>query len=149
MLVIGVLHQKYGKLYSLLKNSRTLAPELVISWLDLFVSLKNSEYMDCTCYVLYYAFLRCSLCFVLCSSTRLVTDFNYCKLSCRNKGILFVAIDHNRPLSEQGPFDIVLQKVIIFPALNFLFHFSFLEEKTTQKKLNVLCSLFIVLHHVF
>lgn len=29
----------------------------------------------------------------------------------RNKGILFVAIDHTRPLSEQGPFDIVLHKV--------------------------------------
>ncbi|PON72589.1 Inositol-tetrakisphosphate 1-kinase [Trema orientale] len=28
----------------------------------------------------------------------------------RNKGILFVAIDHNRPLSDQGPFDIVLHK---------------------------------------
>lgn len=30
---------------------------------------------------------------------------------CRNKGILFVAIDQNRPLSDQGPFDIVLHKV--------------------------------------
>ncbi|CAH8272681.1 unnamed protein product [Arabidopsis lyrata] len=30
----------------------------------------------------------------------------------RNKGILFVAIDQNRPLSEQGPFDIVLHKQI-------------------------------------
>ncbi|XP_008785699.1 inositol-tetrakisphosphate 1-kinase 1-like isoform X2 [Phoenix dactylifera] len=29
----------------------------------------------------------------------------------RKKGILFVAIDHTRPLSEQGPFDIVLHKV--------------------------------------
>ncbi|KAF7800821.1 inositol-tetrakisphosphate 1-kinase 3-like isoform X1 [Senna tora] len=29
----------------------------------------------------------------------------------RNKGILFVAIDHNRPLSDQGPFDIVLHKL--------------------------------------
>ncbi|KAK3231154.1 hypothetical protein Dsin_003035 [Dipteronia sinensis] len=29
----------------------------------------------------------------------------------RNKGILFVAIDPQRPLSEQGPFDIVLQKL--------------------------------------
>ncbi|GFY85941.1 inositol 1,3,4-trisphosphate 5/6-kinase family protein [Actinidia rufa] len=28
----------------------------------------------------------------------------------RNKGITFVAIDPNRPLSEQGPFDIVLHK---------------------------------------
>ncbi|CAL5332588.1 unnamed protein product [Camellia sinensis] len=28
----------------------------------------------------------------------------------RNKGILFVAIDQNRPLSDQGPFDIVLHK---------------------------------------
>lgn len=29
----------------------------------------------------------------------------------RNKGILFVAIDHYRPLSDQGPFDIVLHKL--------------------------------------
>ncbi|CAL0305628.1 unnamed protein product [Lupinus luteus] len=29
----------------------------------------------------------------------------------RNKGILFVAIDDNRPLSDQGPFDIVLHKL--------------------------------------
>ncbi|KAH7524836.1 hypothetical protein FEM48_Zijuj06G0161300 [Ziziphus jujuba var. spinosa] len=29
----------------------------------------------------------------------------------RNKGILFVAIDHNRPLAEQGPFDVVLHKL--------------------------------------
>jgi len=30
---------------------------------------------------------------------------------CRKKGILFVAIDHKRPLSDQGPFDIVLHKL--------------------------------------
>ncbi|KAG8369151.1 hypothetical protein BUALT_Bualt15G0121500 [Buddleja alternifolia] len=30
----------------------------------------------------------------------------------RNKGILFVAIDQNRPLSDQGPFDIVLHKCV-------------------------------------
>ncbi|XP_059631190.1 inositol-tetrakisphosphate 1-kinase 3-like [Cornus florida] len=29
----------------------------------------------------------------------------------RNKGILFVAIDQHRPLSDQGPFDIVLHKL--------------------------------------
>ncbi|KAL3514331.1 hypothetical protein ACH5RR_027048 [Cinchona calisaya] len=29
----------------------------------------------------------------------------------RNKGIFFVAIDHTRPLSDQGPFDIVLHKL--------------------------------------
>nr|GME00313.1 inositol-tetrakisphosphate 1-kinase 3-like isoform X1 [Ipomoea batatas] len=29
----------------------------------------------------------------------------------RNKGILFVAIDESRPLSDQGPFDIVLHKL--------------------------------------
>ncbi|KAK3029130.1 hypothetical protein RJ639_038835 [Escallonia herrerae] len=29
----------------------------------------------------------------------------------RNKGILFVAIDQSRPLSDQGPFDIVLHKL--------------------------------------
>lgn len=29
----------------------------------------------------------------------------------RNKGILFVAIDHTKPLSDQGPFDVVLHKL--------------------------------------
>ncbi|KAL5559873.1 hypothetical protein UlMin_036084 [Ulmus minor] len=29
----------------------------------------------------------------------------------RKKGIIFVAIDHNRPLSDQGPFDILLHKL--------------------------------------
>ncbi|KAJ3674066.1 hypothetical protein LUZ60_006058 [Juncus effusus] len=29
----------------------------------------------------------------------------------RNKGILFVAIDQNRPLTEQGPFDVILHKL--------------------------------------
>ncbi|KAK1324195.1 Inositol-tetrakisphosphate 1-kinase 2 [Acorus calamus] len=29
----------------------------------------------------------------------------------RKKGIIFVAIDHHRPLSDQGPFDIVLHKL--------------------------------------
>ncbi|KAJ9175072.1 hypothetical protein P3X46_013655 [Hevea brasiliensis] len=29
----------------------------------------------------------------------------------RNKGILFVAIDLNRPLSDQGPFDVILHKL--------------------------------------
>ncbi|XAR52951.1 Inositol-tetrakisphosphate 1-kinase [Bertholletia excelsa] len=29
----------------------------------------------------------------------------------RNKGILFVAIDRNRPLSDQGPFDVLLHKL--------------------------------------
>ncbi|KAG5526255.1 hypothetical protein RHGRI_032515 [Rhododendron griersonianum] len=31
----------------------------------------------------------------------------------RNKGIFFVAIDRSRPLSDQGPFDVVLHKVVI------------------------------------
>lgn len=35
------------------------------------------------------------------------------KIWCRKKGILFVAIDQNRPLSDQGPFDIVLHKVSV------------------------------------
>jgi inositol-1,3,4-trisphosphate 5/6-kinase/inositol-tetrakisphosphate 1-kinase len=35
----------------------------------------------------------------------------------RNKGILFVAIDQNKPLSEQGPFDIVLHKVSFIGSL--------------------------------
>ncbi|KAL8490307.1 hypothetical protein ACS0TY_025998 [Phlomoides rotata] len=29
----------------------------------------------------------------------------------RSKGIVFVAIDHNKPLSDQGPFDVVLHKL--------------------------------------
>lgn len=32
---------------------------------------------------------------------------------CRSKGITFVAIDTNRPLLDQGPFDIVLHKVSV------------------------------------
>lgn len=35
----------------------------------------------------------------------------FLKISRRKKGILFVAIDQNRPLSDQGPFDIVLHKL--------------------------------------
>ncbi|KAG5526257.1 hypothetical protein RHGRI_032515 [Rhododendron griersonianum] len=31
----------------------------------------------------------------------------------RNKGIFFVAIDRSRPLSDQGPFDVVLHKVCV------------------------------------
>nr|KYP70133.1 Inositol-tetrakisphosphate 1-kinase 2 [Cajanus cajan] len=55
-------------------------------------------------------------------TTKKIKSFLQPKLEglARNKGILFVAVDHNRPLSDQGPFDIVLHKVIIFPALNFL-----------------------------
>lgn len=48
----------------------------------------------------------------------------------RNKGILFVAIDQNRPLSDQGPFDIVLHKVwkdFSFPwTVSFPFFFVWL-----------------------
>lgn len=36
-----------------------------------------------------------------------------CYLHCRNKGIFFVAIDRSRPLSDQGPFDVVLHKVCV------------------------------------
>lgn len=39
---------------------------------------------------------------------------NLAHLLCRSKGILFVAIDQSKPLSDQGPFDIVLHKVPIF-----------------------------------
>lgn len=38
-------------------------------------------------------------------------DCNFDCVQCRNKGIYFVAIDQTRPLSDQGPFDIVLHKV--------------------------------------
>jgi hypothetical protein len=51
------------------------------------------------------------------------------KMYCRKKGIQFVAIDQKLPLSDQGPFDIVLHKVsymeyillcsCIFCLLNF------------------------------
>jgi inositol-1,3,4-trisphosphate 5/6-kinase/inositol-tetrakisphosphate 1-kinase len=34
------------------------------------------------------------------------------ELLARRKGIFFVAIDLNRPLSEQGPFDVVLHKLL-------------------------------------
>ncbi|CAO2813578.1 unnamed protein product [Amaranthus hypochondriacus] len=34
------------------------------------------------------------------------------ELVARNKGILFVPIDQNKPLAEQGPFDIVLHKLL-------------------------------------
>lgn len=48
-------------------------------------------------------------------------------VQCRNKGILFVAIDHTRPLSDQGPFDIVLHKVSRYVYL--LLHLMFLCSK--------------------
>ncbi|KAH1245063.1 Inositol-tetrakisphosphate 1-kinase 3 [Glycine soja] len=46
-------------------------------------------------------------------TTKKIKSFLQPKLEglARNKGILFVAIDHNRPLSDQGPFDIVLHKL--------------------------------------
>lgn len=37
--------------------------------------------------------------------------WKYCHVWCRNKGISFVAIDPNKSLSEQGPFNIILHKV--------------------------------------
>ncbi|KAH1253119.1 Inositol-tetrakisphosphate 1-kinase 3 [Glycine max] len=46
-------------------------------------------------------------------TTKKIKSFLQPKLEglARNKGILFVAVDHNRPLSDQGPFDIVLHKL--------------------------------------
>ncbi|CAJ1973941.1 unnamed protein product [Sphenostylis stenocarpa] len=46
-------------------------------------------------------------------TTKKIKSFLQPKLEglARNKGILFVAIDHTRPLSDQGPFDIVLHKL--------------------------------------
>ncbi|KAF7817087.1 inositol-tetrakisphosphate 1-kinase 3-like isoform X1 [Senna tora] len=46
-------------------------------------------------------------------TSKKIKSFLQPKLEClaRNKGIHFVAIDHNRSLSDQGPFDIVLQKL--------------------------------------
>ncbi|PON68321.1 Inositol-tetrakisphosphate 1-kinase [Parasponia andersonii] len=50
----------------------------------------------------------------------------------RNKGILFVAIDHNRPLSDQGPFDIVLHKILESASLSFLMsHDPIVEVETS------------------
>lgn len=40
-------------------------------------------------------------------STQFSNNFH----GCRNMGIFFIAIDLNRPLSDQGPFDVVLHKV--------------------------------------
>ncbi|KAG6409213.1 hypothetical protein SASPL_132247 [Salvia splendens] len=40
-----------------------------------------------------------------------VKDYELSKITIWNKGILFVAIDQSKPLSEQGPFDIVLHKL--------------------------------------
>ncbi|CAN0920887.1 Inositol-tetrakisphosphate 1-kinase 2, partial [Linum grandiflorum] len=39
---------------------------------------------------------------------------------CRNKGILFTAIDLNKPLGDQGPFDIVIHKVTWFSFFHYL-----------------------------
>jgi len=39
---------------------------------------------------------------------------------CRNKGIFFVAIDLNKPMLEQGPFDVVLHKVCEISFVVFL-----------------------------
>lgn len=51
---------------------------------------------------------------------------------CRNKGILFVAIDQNQPLSDQGPFDIVLHKVCEFFACNLLFPLLLFKNDRTK-----------------
>lgn len=48
--------------------------------------------------------------------TILILLLIFWKFWCRKKGIMFVAIDQNRPLSDQGPFDIVLHKVCLFKA---------------------------------
>ncbi|XP_057991020.1 inositol-tetrakisphosphate 1-kinase 4 isoform X2 [Hevea brasiliensis] len=62
----------------------------------------------------------------------------------RNKGILFVAIDVNRPLSDQGPFDVVLHKLsgkgwceVIKARLRgspCLFYFCYFVLKDYQQK---------------
>ncbi|KAJ8452887.1 hypothetical protein Cgig2_014650 [Carnegiea gigantea] len=70
------------------------------------------------------------------------------ELIARTKGIVFVPIDHTRPLSDQGPFDVILHKVgqplpfaiqLHIPALGFLLilhleegiggHLTFLETR--------------------
>ncbi|CAI0464208.1 unnamed protein product [Linum tenue] len=51
----------------------------------------------------------------------------------RNKGILFVAIDQSRPLSDQGPFDIVLHK-----HLHTTLAFFFQDYRKTHPEVTVL-----------
>lgn len=53
----------------------------------------------------------CGLYFACLSVLLAIRYVSLLKHICRKKGILFVAIDQKRPLSDQGPFDIVLHKV--------------------------------------
>lgn len=61
-----------------------------------------------------------------------------CYMHCRNKGIFFVAIDRSRPLSDQGPFDVVLHKVRVDfsigkPKLLIVYTFLFsIDRSKTQ-----------------
>lgn len=57
---------------------------------------------------------------------------------CRNKGILFVAIDQNQPLSDQGPFDIVLHKVCEFFVCNLIFPPLLFKNDRTKASTNTL-----------
>ncbi|GAY48785.1 hypothetical protein CUMW_114430 [Citrus unshiu] len=79
------------------KKKSFLQPKLEI--LARYVCLWLSEYKDC------YRF-RSVFWFELC----LIWSWQNYFLQ-RNKGISFVAIDQNRPLSDQGPFDVVLHKL--------------------------------------
>jgi hypothetical protein len=56
----------------------------------------------------------------------------------RNKGILFVAIDQNQPLSDQGPFDIVLHKVCEFFVCNLFFSPLLFKNDRTKASTNTL-----------
>ncbi|KAK9286227.1 hypothetical protein L1049_014613 [Liquidambar formosana] len=51
----------------------------------------------------------------------------------RNKGILFMAIDLNRPLSDQGPFDVVLHKIMAFGLTLFSSFFLIILKDYRQK----------------
>ncbi|XWS68156.1 hypothetical protein CRYUN_Cryun04dG0067200 [Craigia yunnanensis] len=65
----------------------------------------------------------------------------------RNKGILFLAIDLNRPLSDQGPFDIILHKADYrFKIRSFLF--SLCREKSGARLLRILALLIMNLDQI-
>lgn len=64
----------------------------------------------------------CKSC-IFCSKNHWIISFK----SCREKGIEFVAIDQDKSLKDQGPFDIVLHKVWAVTVSSFL---SFLSRSS-------------------
>lgn len=72
--------------------------------------------MDLFCSGLTLLLIQIDLDFIMFS---LLQVANHAPALCRNKGILFVAIDQSKPLSDQGPFDIVLHKVSSLHCFSF------------------------------